>query len=231
MRVFLCDDELKMQREIQEKIIRLCPTAQVVTCDSGAELLKILEEKETVCDVLFLDIDMPTMTGMEVAEHLKNLMKKPLLVFVTNHDELVYESFQYHPFGFIRKQFLEQELEKVLVDCQRELDQNEKHFNFRTVEGEVCLPLLEIFYFESVGNYVKIYTGSEVYRVRSTMMAMENAVSTQGFLRLHKGFLVNQAAIRLFGTETVELLDGKILPVGKVYGENAKQQFMRYLRS
>lgn len=231
MRLYLCDDELKIQKEILDKIKKICPDAQVETCSSGAELLRKLEAKENACEVILLDIDMPAMTGMEVAERLKCLSKNPLLVFVTNHDELVYESFQYHPFGFIRKQFLEQELGKVLIDCQRELAQKARHFNFRTAEGEVCLPLSELLYFESIGNYVKIYTDTEEYRVRSTLAAMENTLSTQGFLRLHKGFLVNQTAIRLFGTENVELMNGRILPVGKVYGESAKQQFMRYLRS
>ena len=78
------------------------------------------------CDLLLLDIDMPEMNGMEIAKCLTDLLQKPLLVFVTSHDELVYDSLLYHPFGFIRKAYLEQELEKILSDCKREIASREK---------------------------------------------------------------------------------------------------------
>ena len=60
---------------------------------------------------------------------------------------------------------------------------------------------------------------------------MEATLKDEGFLRIHKGFLVNQTNIRLFGTDSLELTEGKSLPLGKTYAEEARQQFMRYLRS
>lgn len=228
MRIYLCDDEQKMLENIVDRLQEYVPEAEVEVFTSGKTLLQRLGEKN--CDVLLLDIDMPELSGMEVAEQLSVLETRPLLVFVTGHDELVYESFQYHPFGFVRKQFLE-ELKKVVSDCEAELLQGRKHFNFHTADGEVCLLLSEIMYFESDANYLKLYTKEQEYRFRSTIAAMEASLAKEGFIRIHKGFLVNQSAIRLFGTEAVELVNGKKLPVGKTYAENAKQQFMRYLRS
>lgn len=229
MKLYLCDDELKIREEISEVVSNALPEAEVCCFSDGKNLLKQLNREP--CDILLLDIDMPELSGMDVAEQLVKLPQKPLLIFVTNHDELVYESFRYHPFGFVRKQFLEQELDKVLKDCMAELEQGKQHFNFRTEGKEVCLPLAELFFFESEGNYLKVYAKGAQYRFRSTITAVEAALKKDGFLRLHKGFLVNQSAIRLFGTEEVELTDGRTLPVGKTYAEEAKQQFMRYLRS
>lgn len=229
MKLYLCDDELKMREEIAARVSDGLPEAEVCAFSGGGELLQQL--KEEVCDILLLDIDMPELSGMEVARQLGELPKKPLLIFVTGHDELVYESFQYHPFGFVRKQFLNQELKKLLQDCRAELEQGKRHFNFRTEGKEVCLLLSELLYFESEGNYLKVYVTDAEYRFRSTITAVEGALKKDGFIRLHKGFLVNQSAIRLFGTEVVELTDGTSLPVGKTYAEEAKQQFMRYLRS
>ncbi len=229
MRVYLCDDELKMREAIAAEIAACFPEAEVEKFASGTALLSALQQKE--CDVLLLDIDMPELSGMEVASRLAELPKKPLLVFVTGHDELVYESFQYHPFGFVRKQFLHTELAKAVKDCVAELESKNRSFHFRTPEGETKVLLSEIQYFESEGNYLKLYTKMGTYRFRSTIGAVEARLAGDGFLRLHKGFLVNQEVVRLFGTEAVELTDGKMLPVGKTYGESAKQQFMRYLRS
>lgn len=228
MRIYLCDDEAKIIEEVSSKVKKQLPEAELEAFSSGSALLENLCQNS--CDILLLDIDMPGLSGMEVAEQLTKLPQKPLLVFVTGHDELVYESFQYHPFGFVRKQFLNIELEKVLMDCKKELEQKQRHFNFRTAEGEVCLLLSEIHCFESDANYLKLYTEQREYRFRSTIGAVEAALTKEGFLRVHKGFLVNQVSIRVFGTEQVELVDGRILPVGKTYGEAAKQQFMRYLR-
>ena len=229
MRIYLCDDELKIREEICARVKDQLPEAEVSTYSDGTELLKRLKEQS--CDLLLLDIDIPKVSGMEVAERLSELQKKPLLIFVTGHDELVYESFQYHPFGFVRKQFLETELKKVLTDGKTELEQKERHFNFRTAEGEHKILLGELLYFESEGNYVKVYAADGEYRFRSTIAAVESALKRDGFLRIHKGFLVNQTAICLFGADAVELTDGSSLPVGKTYAEDAKQQFMRYLRS
>lgn len=229
MKIYICDDEIKMLEEISAKVTNYIEKSQITCFGSGQNLIEHLNKEG--CDVLLLDIDMPEMNGMEVAEGLAGLDKKPLLIFVTGHDELVYESFQYHPFGFIRKQFLEAELGRLLEDCQKELLQEKKCFNFHTAAGEVHLNLAEILFFESEGNYLTVYTPQVMYRFRSTLGAMENSLHGDGFIRIHKGFLVNQAAIRLFGSETVELVDGRSLPLGKTYAESAKQQFMRYLRS
>ena len=229
MKIYLCDDELKIGEEISAAVADVLPEAEVKQFSGGGSLLEQMNQEP--CDILLLDIDMPKLSGMEVAEKLAKLQKKPLLVFVTNHDELVYESFRYHPFGFVRKQFLCDELDKVLKDCVSELEQGKKHFNFRAEGKEVCLLLPEVRYFESEGNYLKVYTESGEYRFRSTIAAVESALKKEGFIRVHKGFLVNQSAIRLFGAEAAELTDGSVLPVGKTYAEEAKQQFMRYLRS
>lgn len=228
MKIYLCDDEQKIREEIEEVVYGTLPMAEVNMFSTGKSLLKQLNREP--CDILLLDIDMSEISGMEVAEQLGKLSKKPLLIFVTNHDELVYESFRFHPFGFVRKQFLDTELDKVLKDCMAELEQGKQHFNFRTEGKEVCLSIIELLFFESEGNYLKVYTEGAEYRFRSTIAAVEATLKKDGFIRLHKGFLVNQAAIRLFGTEEVELTDGRVIPIGKTYAEEAKQQFMRYLR-
>lgn len=229
MKIYLCDDELKIREEICAAAEAVLPEAEVMQFSDGGSLLEQMNREP--CDILLLDIDMPKLSGMEVAARLSGLSKKPLLVFVTNHDELVYESFRYHPFGFVRKQFLSKELDKILKDCVAELEQGRKHFNFRTEGKEVCLLLSEVLFFESEGNYLEVHTDNGEYRFRSTITAVESSLGKDGFIRVHKGFLVNQSAIRLFGAEEVELTDGRKLPVGKTFADEAKQQFMRYLRS
>lgn len=229
MKLFICDDEAQIRYVFEIMIQKLYPQSDIKAFGSGEELLSELEKEP--CDVLLLDIDMPGMDGMDVAKRLGEMEVKPLLVFVTSHDELVYDSFRYHPFGFVRKSYFEKEIEKVLRDCERELASCEAHFTFRTNGKEVCLPLEKILYFEADGNYLKLYLAEEEYRLRSTITAVENSLASHGFIRVHKGFLVNQSAIRMLGADELQLENGTELPIGKTYAEAAKKLFMRYMRT
>ena len=228
MRIYICDDEERITLEFEKIISRILPESQIKLFHSGEELLEGMEQGD--CDLLFLDIDMPNMDGMEVAKRLGEWSQKILLVFVTSHDELVYDSFRYHPFGFVRKSFFEKEIEKVLWDCQEELKSKVRHFSFRTNGQDVKLLLSEVLFFEADGNYLKVFAKDGEYRIRSTITAVENSLEAHGYIRVHKGFLVNQSAIRMFGTEEIQLENGSILPLGRTYVESAKKKFMKYIR-
>lgn len=228
MWIFICDDERQMLSRIAKKVSECLPESDIRVFSSGSELLQCLQTKG--CGILLLDIDMPDITGLEIAGQLSHLEKKPLLVFVTSHDELVYDSFQYHPFAFIRKNSLDSEIKAVLDDCVRELQHRERHFCFRWEGKQVFLLLSEIFYFEAEGNYLKIFSKPGQYRFRSTITSVENTLAGCGFIRIHKGFLINQAAVRLLNAKEVKLLDGTLLPIGKSYAKTAEEQFLRYLR-
>lgn len=228
MQIYVCDDEPKILKDLADKIKYYMPQDDVVSFSSGKELLNRLQEQG--CDLLFLDIDMPDITGMDIAGKLTELDAKPLFVFVTGHDELVYESLQYHPFGFIRKSFFDGEIEKVLKDCEMELRERRKHFHFRMGNRDVSLLLSDIVYFESDSNYMKVYTQAESFRFRSTVTAVENSLTDHGFIRVHKGFLVNQSAVKIIGKDELEMINGDFVPFGKNFVEEAKQKLLRYMR-
>lgn len=229
MQIFICDDEPKMLSDIAKKVATLLPEDELRLFSSGGELLSCLEK--SVCDILLLDIDMPEITGLQVARELSALKKKPLLVFVTSHDELVYDSFQYHPFAFLRKSRFDAEIEKVLQDCVRELEEKEQHFCFRSDGNDVRLLLADILYFEAEGNYLKVVTAKDTYRFRSTLTAVEHTLQNCGFLRIHKGFFINQAAVKLLNSEEATLQNDIMLPIGKSYTKTVREQLLRYMRT
>ena len=227
MRIYICDDEPQILRQIGCQVRECLTESVIVEIETSIELMKRIRQQD--CDVLLLDIDMPGMDGLEVAKELPLLQKKPLLIIVTSHDELVYDSLQFHPFGFVRKSFLSTELVKVLKDCEKELAGRRLHYQFRTSDGAVSLPLEEIQYFEAEGNYLQIYTRNKNYRFRETISAVQNALEQHGFVRVHRGFLVNQAVVEQLGADTLKLADGRSLPIGRNYAEVAKKRIMRYM--
>lgn len=228
MNIYICDDEPRILEDMAKKIEALQAGCTVTRFTNGKQLLDSLQTE--TCDLLFLDIDMPEISGLEIADRLSGREKKPLLVFVTSHDELVYDSMQYHPFGFIRKNHFDREIQQLLQDCERETAGKERNFIFKTGSETVRIKLSEILYFESDGNYLRLFTRIEEYRLRDTVTAVENALSGQGFIRLHRGFLVNQEAVKVLGAEEAELVTGARVPIGRNYAETAKKKLMEYMR-
>lgn len=228
MRIFLCDDEGQILQAMAAEVGRMQPDCQVRCFEGSSELWEALKEER--CDVLCLDIDMPGMSGLELADKMEGLASRPLLVFVTGHDELVYDSLKYHPFGFVRKGYFAEEMDRLLRDCKEELAGRDRHFSFQSGAGRVRLPLSEILFFESDGNYVKLAVrAGEPYRFRDTLHALEAALSGDGFIRIHKGFLVNQRAVRVLRGNEAELENGIRLPIGKSYAQETRSRLMRYM--
>ena len=231
MNIALCDDEIKIQEEIAAFINRAYPQSRIASFSDGETFLASIKAcPEKLPDLLLLDIDMPGISGMEVAAALAEEKARTLIVFVTAHDELVYDSFKYHPFAFVRKKYMEEELLNVLQDCQKEIDSRNKSFVFQNGSQTVNLAQSEILYFEGQANYLAIHTSSGDYRMRSTMTAVEKDLENCGFLRIHKGFLVNLEHVRILKTEGLELDNGELLPIGKSYSDEAQKAILRYMR-
>lgn len=230
MNISVCDDERKMAEDIGNIVKEVLPEACVRLCCSGEALLESFSEWEA--DIVFLDIDMPDMSGLDVAEELGDKLRKNLLVFVTAHDELVYDSLRYHPFAFVRKKFMRSELTQVLEDCAKELAARDRRFHFRSDGNDVTVLLADIRYFEAEGNYLILHEeDGSTCRFRSTMTMAEDTLAAEGFIRIHKGFLVNVSCVRILRQEEVQLMSGEILPIGKLYAKDAKEQILKYMRS
>ncbi len=225
--IMICDDEPKMLSDIAGYAAEIIADSRITSYSSGNALMPAL--KNDGCDILLLDIDMPEISGLDIARELSGLPVKPMLIFVTSHDELVYDSLQFHPFGFVRKTYLQKELRAVLGDAAKELDSRDRHFRFRSAEGDVKLNIDDIYYFEADGNYIKLFASDGGYRFRDTVSSLENALSESGFVRIHKGFLVNQSAVKMINSGECVLNGGTRLPVGRSYSENARRTLMRYM--
>lgn len=182
-------------------------------------------------DIVLLDIDMPELDGFEIAARMGQLRQKPILIFVTGHDVLVYETFQYHPFGFIRKSHADRELEPVLREAMVEWRRRTRRYAFRCGNERVALLLDEILYFESRGNYVELHTAGQTYRIRETMANVDRELAAVGFVRIHKGFLVNQKAVYRIRSDEVVLQGDIVVPIGRSRKEETKEKLVRYMMS
>lgn len=230
--IAVCDDEKRVLDEICNKVCNAfsdinCP-AEIFKTDNPFELVEHI--KNNTIDALFLDIDMPSLSGINIAQFLLDSNANILLVFVTSHDALVYQSFRYHPFGFIRKSHFDEEIGTVVNSIADELQKRNEHFSFKTNEGFFKVPFADILYFESESNYINLYCVDNQYKFRGTITSLENELSAKGFIRTHKGFLVNQQHIFAIKGDDIKLSNKRLLPIGRTNRESVKKAILRYMR-
>ena len=121
--IVICDDEKEILKNISEKVEDSFEqkeiSAEYFRIDDSRKLMEFLQSENV--DVLFLDIDMPYFNGMDIAGYINEKALHTILVFVTSHDALVYQTFAYRPFGFIRKTHIEEEIDELTERIKKEL--------------------------------------------------------------------------------------------------------------
>ena len=230
--IVLCDDEKLILQQLctytEGVLAELRLDHEITAFDQPLELMQVLKSENV--DILLLDIDLPQVNGMEIALELKKLKHPPLLIFVTCHESLVYESFQYQPFDFIRKSCYEKDLKLSLLRAMKQLADKKKDYVIEQPEGITRLLLSEILYFESCANYLKVVTDNNIYQQRKPLQNVEAELKDFGFVRIHRGYLVNQRVVQILKSDKVILSNKEELPIGRHYSAASRETLIDYLR-
>lgn len=162
---------------------------------SGASFLA--EMHKQVYDIVFLDIDTPEMNGFQIAETLKYAKQDITIIFVSNLEHLVFQSFEFKPFRFVRKNCLAKDIHSAVNAYQNELEKKRSVFFFKTNDADRSLAISEILYFESIGHDIFMQTIDLKYKLKRnrendiSIKAIEKILESKGFIRVHKSYLVN----------------------------------------
>lgn len=235
LKVVICDDEENILKEasyiVDKKLTEKQMSYNLQAINDARILLD--ELKKNTIDVLFLDIDMPYYSGMDIASYISENNLSTILIFVTSHDELVFKTFAYKPFGFLRKTHLTEEIDELIDRLSKELEFRKQELVIAKAGEIVKIPLNEISYIESDGNYLNIRTSEEIIRHRETMTNMENELKGKDFIRCHKGYLVNVNHIEKMKMSELVVKcgnDDAILPVGRSYEKDVKKKIMESIK-
>lgn len=234
--IVVCDDEEQILKDIYAKtkaaFLEQEIKAEFFCTKDSRILMDFLQEK--FVDVIFLDIDMPYFSGMDIAAYLNEKCPNTLLVFVTSQDALVYQTFAYRPFAFLRKTYFEEELPELIVRIKKEWNKCQSDIVINKGREVIRILIKDILYIESEGNYLNIYTSDNIIKVRETMTAMEKELIEKGFIRCHKGYLVNMEHMEeLKGQEMILALEGirKTIPVGRSYEKDVRRSILERMRN
>ncbi|MBQ7669253.1 MAG: response regulator transcription factor [Clostridia bacterium] len=236
-RIVLCDDNagfLSLFRdEIKEQFNRIMPDSseyEIGPCfESGNEVLKYIESNKT--DVIFLDIDMPEMSGFELAKILCRDYKNILVVFMSAYDTFVYESFDYLPFAYLRKEHIKTELPKVSLRIREKLLEPARYIVLPLKDKDIKIDAKDVLYFESIKNYyvAHLVSGKE-YTCRGTISKLEEVVKGMDFFRTHSAFLVNMEHIeKVFEDGTLQI-ENTTIPISQKRAKEFRRAFSEYER-
>lgn len=219
MRCLVADDESVAVSGIVSYIEKLDFLEVGDTCSSAIEAGEILKRKEI--DLMFLDINMPYLSGLEFLESLDN---PPLTVITTAYSEYALEGFRLHVVDYLLKPIAFQRFFQAAQKAwdlfgSRALSDNgagEKNSDIYIRQGDAFrrIVMTDILFAEAMQNYLKLHLKDQIFVIHQTMASLEEMLPKESFFRIHKSYLVNISRIdsisggRLF-------IDGKELPVSR----------------
>lgn len=241
MRIAICDNQPMILQELK-RIIENCfaqydQDHEITALSSGKLLLNshLLEP----FDVVFLDIDMPYVTGFDVARKLRDVGTYCYIIFVTSHDNLVYESLDFQPFHFIRKnpiQLLELSIQQVVAKLKHQMNQQQTIVLEDDRAGRIAVLVRDIQYLESQQHYMNYVISKQSFpiKIRKTMSCCQEEFRDYNFIRIHKSYLINLRHIAYLDNRHDQVfIEGReqALPVSRKYKKQVDQQYTMYLRA
>jgi len=190
--------------------------------------------KEEKFDLSFLDIDMPEMNGLSVADELTQISKYGQIIFLSQREDLVFECLKFHPFGFIRKSKLIDDFSLMMTQFFQTISNNESNeakIDFFDKTRTYSFKIKDIVYIEGDRNYQKVVLKDKSSQnVRVPLGTLEDKLREHGFLRIHKGYLLNYLYIRSIESEEVYLTTGTSLPMAKKRKDEIMKQYLAISR-
>jgi len=240
IRTISVDDEAPARARIRQ-LLRSEPDFELITeCATGREAVeRVMAQKP---DLLFLDVQMPRLSGLDVCEAIRSARPLPLIIFVTAYDEHALKAFELHAIDYLLKPFDRERFQKALQHARDQLRRTRALSPDRRMEtlladlrsglgqaerlvfkenGRVIFIRPETLdWIEADGNYVRFHAGSEAHYVRATLARLESQLPPGKFLRISRSALVNLDRVKelqplFYGDYVVILQNGSRLNMSR----------------
>lgn len=230
IRTIIIDDEPLAIELVKEYLVDYAGFELVATCQNGFEGLKAIQEYQP--HLIFLDVQMPKITGFEMLELLED---PPAVIFTTAYDEYALRAFEVHALDYLLKPFSKERFDKALSKYQKRDSfqvQSQKAEGLRELEGlarrvvlkvknEIkIIPFEDIRYLEANDDYVNVYTDEGKFLKNKTLGSFEQILDPEKFIRIHRSYMVRINSITKIepyekGSYILKLTTGEILPISK----------------
>ena len=229
LRIAICDDDIFICHELRAVIRAICEINEyeytISTFSDGESLIKSLDEAHRF-DIIFLDIVMKKLSGIQVGKIIRDQYhdEKSKIIFISAIKDYVFEAFDARPVNYIIKPLDKDKVEAVFKKTLSLIEEERGVFVYKSGHFPITVYLSDIQYFESALRKIRIVTitGSEEYY---GTMADLLAMNLQGFIQIHRSFLINTGQIREYKYTSIKMNNGDEL----VISQNKKAEVMDVL--
>ncbi|MDO8951065.1 MAG: LytTR family DNA-binding domain-containing protein [Draconibacterium sp.] len=231
----IIDDEPLARNVIQEYAKKLPSLIIIGECDDAICAHQVIQNN--VVDLLFLDINMPKLSGIEFLKTLKN---PPLVILTTAYSEYALEGFELNVIDYLKKPFSFERFckacfraEELLTLKQSALKPEvvEKQFDFLFIKSDkksIKVKISDICYIEGLGDYIKLYMTDKKLVTNLSMKKIESLLPAEQFYRIHKSFIISIDKIETIEGNMVKICNTK-LPIGNLYRQDFISIIKNYL--
>lgn len=232
LQIAICDD-LEEERVILSRMLRNYARRQGLSLQvhffvSGEELLQSVR-RANACQVLFLDIYMPGISGVETARRLRAAGYGASIVFATTSTDHGVDSFEVRASDYLVKPFRQEEVDRALDWCLEHMPEPLRSLSVYA-EGEIQeFPLASVLYIEVLGHQSHIHTLRQTVVVRKSLDDLERAVDSPDFFRCHRSFLVNLNHAERIESSDFLMSDGARIPISSANLPRARNAFLDWV--
>jgi DNA-binding LytR/AlgR family response regulator len=226
MRCLIVDDD-EFSRSVIEDLVKEIDTLELIkSCSDAVEAFKIIKEEHI--DLVFLDIEMPKMDGLEM---MRSLSPLPQVILVTAHEKYAVESYEYDVTDFLQKPISLARFMKAVDKAINRFEEKrasittqDKTIFIKADSRLVQLNTEDILFVEALGNYMRIFVadGSK-YTILSTMKDISSKLNNNDFVRVHRSFIVRMDKIQSIEDNYI-VIDKKQISIGKAYKDDLTQK-------
>lgn len=230
LRIGICDDEKKAREALEFCLLALLHEKDndlsIQEFSNGEEVLSFIVKHPGELDILFLDIEMPGLNGMETAKRIRKKDLELILIFVTGYGDYVFQGYQVDALDYVMKPVKRDKLSRVLKRALGKLHLMENEvFLIQSKEGMFRIPKRQILYFYSDRRKVTAVTRGREYSYYGKLDEAENELGN-GFVRIHQRYLVQAQAVDHVEDGQVVLGEAR-LPISRSYRQEAMLAFVK----
>jgi DNA-binding LytR/AlgR family response regulator len=222
-RCLIIDDESPAHKALASHISKFDDLEHSGSAFNGMEAIKLLNEN--TYDIIFLDINMPVISGVELMELQP---KRPLTIVTTAYSDFALSAYQNDAIDYLLKPIsfdkFSKAIEKAKIyssgnSIKKEDNSCEKVLSIRVNGQMMNIPLADIIYIESLGNYMKLYSAklNLPLIVYGSLSSIASEIDSNNFVQVHRSFIVNVAKITSVTFKSLTMSNNEIIPVGRKY--------------
>lgn len=232
MKIGICDDDSFFIREIEDRLSSFYTEEDafdISRFSSAEKLLEYYKSSESL-DIIFIDIEMKGINGIEAAEKIREISPETIIIFVSGYSDYIFEAFRIEALHFLVKPINDEEFTEVFTRAMKKYTSVNASIILKWESTRNKISINKISYVEGYRRHLTVHTANADFEAVGKISEIYEVLKPHGFVRVHQGFAVNMNYIKSFNMNEVELTDGSRLPISVRKKQEALRAYDIFIR-